>query len=240
MSTHRSSRRRASVAAALALLVLLAACGSENIVKDGAASKDKAVPTLLPGSTVTTLPSAKGKACKQATDVPAATGKPTVLMPTGKPPTTLQKADLKVGTGAEVKAGETITVNYVGISCSSGKQFDSSWDTGRTPFTTKLDTASIIDGWVQGLPGMKVGGRRQLVIPPALGYGTTGNNGIAPDETLVFIIDLISIGEPATTTTAAGTATTVAGTATTTTAAASTTEAESTTSEAVTTTTTAG
>jgi len=249
MSTNRSSSRlrpghgRAGVLAVTVLVLLASACGSEKVVKDGALAKDKGVPTIPIASTVTTLPSVKGKACQQATGVPAYAGKPAVLMPVGKPPTKLSTADIKVGTGTEAKAGDTITVNYIGIACSNGKQFDTSWAKGRTPFTTSLSapTASgggVIDGWVKGIAGMKVGGRRQLVIPPDLAYGSTGNTGIAPDETLVFVVDLLKVEPPsATTTTAAAPGTTVAASTTTAAAGSSTTAAPSTTVAAATTTT---
>jgi peptidylprolyl isomerase len=165
-----------------------------------------------------TIPSqvADGKPCVEATGVPVATtppgtdasggttppgtiDKPQVSMPVGAPPTELQITDLKVGTGAEVKAGDTVTAHYVGISCSSGKQFDSSYDRGE-PETFAL--AQVIPGWGKGLVGMKEGGRRQLVVPPGQAYGDKPTSpDILPGETLVFVVDLIKTETPPPTTT---------------------------------------
>jgi len=195
--------RRRAIAALAVLVVLLTACGSDNIVKDGALSKDDGVPTIPLPTTSTTLPSAAGKPCKAVKDLPKGTlpGKPTtILMPTGVPPKTLGKSDLKVGVGDAVKAGQSVTVNYVGVACSTGKQFDSSWDSG-TPFTTTLEEGGLIKGWVEGIPGMKKGGVRELVIPPALAYADAGNGDIAPGETLVFVIQLNSFKDAETPTT---------------------------------------
>jgi peptidylprolyl isomerase len=119
--------------------------------------------------------------------------KPAVTVPTGAPPTTLVTKDLITGTGKTAAAGQTITVNYVGVLYKTGKEFDSSWKTGQ-PFTTTLSASSVIPGWVQGIAGMKVGGRRELIIPPKLGYGTAGSPPtIPPNSTLVFVVDLLSV-----------------------------------------------
>lgn len=108
-------------------------------------------------------------------------------------PDKLEVTDLKVGTGAEAAEGDNITVQYVGIACSSGTQFDSSWDRGQ-PISFDLVRGGLIAGWVDGIPGMKVGGRRKLVIPPDLGYGDTPpGNAIRPGETLVFVVDLVAV-----------------------------------------------
>ena len=96
------------------------------------------------------------------------------------------------GTGATASAGKTITVNYVGVLYKTGKEFDASW--GKQPFTTALSSGSVIPGWVQGLSGMKVGGRRELIIPPSLGYGKSGQPPTIPaNATLAFVVDLLSI-----------------------------------------------
>jgi peptidylprolyl isomerase len=118
--------------------------------------------------------------------------KPAVPKPTGNPPTKLVSKDIVVGKGKEAKKGDKVEVQYVGVTYSTGEQFDASWDAG-TPFTFQLGTPGIIAGWNEGVAGMKAGGRRELVIPPALAYGTQGRPGIAPNETLVFVIDLLSI-----------------------------------------------
>jgi peptidylprolyl isomerase len=123
---------------------------------------------------------------------PAAT-KPQVTVPKGKLPKTLVKKDLKVGTGAEATAGKTVDVQYVGVSALNGRQFDASWDRGQ-PFSFQLGAQQVIPGWDQGVEGMKVGGRRQLVIPPKLAYGKQGSPPtIGPNETLVFVIDLLGV-----------------------------------------------
>jgi FKBP-type peptidyl-prolyl cis-trans isomerase len=132
--------------------------------------------------------SAAGKACV-AVKGPLPPGAPAVPVKTGKPPTTLVKQDLKQGTGAEVKLSDTLTVNYIGVSCSTGKIFDSSYKGGQ-PATFPL--SGVIPGWQQGIPGMKVGGQRLLGIPPDLGYGSRGAGAdIAPGETLWFVVEVL-------------------------------------------------
>lgn len=124
---------------------------------------------------------------------PALATKPTVSIPTGAAPKTLVTKDLVVGTGKTAAAGQTVTVNYVGELYKGGKEFDSSWSRNQ-PFTTALSTSSVIKGWVQGIAGMKVGGRRELIIPPSLGYGASGSPPTIPgNATLVFVVDLLSI-----------------------------------------------
>lgn len=119
--------------------------------------------------------------------------KPTVEIPDTPPPSTLQVRDITEGNGAEAKAGDTVTVQYVGVSYSTKKQFDASWDNGR-PFSFPLGKGNVIKGWDEGVAGMKVGGRRELTIPPSLGYGAGGYPPvIAPNETLVFVVDLVSV-----------------------------------------------
>ena len=111
-------------------------------------------------------------------------------MKVGTPPTTLVKEDLKVGNGAVVKPGATVTVDYIGVTCSTGKVFDSSYKTGK-PVTFPL--SGVIKGWTDGIPGMKVGGVRLLGIPPDQGYGSQGSPPtIAPDETLWFVVTVKS------------------------------------------------
>jgi len=120
--------------------------------------------------------------------------KPKVEVPDGQPPAGLKIEDLKVGDGATAQTGDTVTVQYVGVSYSTGKQFDASWDSGQ-PFTFTLGAGEVIPGWDQGVAGMKVGGRRELIIPPELGYGEQGQPPvIAPNETLIFVIDLLEVG----------------------------------------------
>jgi FKBP-type peptidyl-prolyl cis-trans isomerase len=124
---------------------------------------------------------------------PALSKKPVVTVPKTAPPTKLVTKDLVQGTGQAASQGKTVTVNYVGVLYKNGKEFDSSWSRNQ-PFTTALSPGSVISGWVQGLNGMKVGGRRELIIPPSLGYGKAGSPPtIPPNSTLVFVVDLLSV-----------------------------------------------
>jgi peptidylprolyl isomerase len=119
--------------------------------------------------------------------------KPEVQVPSGPPPKELQVVDVTEGDGAEAQDGDTLTMQYVGVNYANGKEFDSSWDAGQ-PFTFQLGAGEVIPGWDQGLVGMKVGGRRELVIPPDLAYGETGQPPvIKPNETLVFVVDLLDV-----------------------------------------------
>jgi peptidylprolyl isomerase len=117
--------------------------------------------------------------------------KPVIPKPRGNPPATLQVRDVVQGNGKSAETGDTISVQYVGVSWSTGQQFDSSWDRGKQPFKFKLGSGMVIPGWDQGLVGMRQGGRRELVIPPNLAYGAQGQPpAIAPNETLIFVVDL--------------------------------------------------
>jgi peptidylprolyl isomerase len=147
------------------------------------------------GSSTTQVPtpgtaagSAAGKPCVALAD-PLPAGAPEVPVKVGPPPAELVKEDLKPGTGAEVKAGQTLTVNYIGVSCSTGKIFDSSYSRGQA---ATFPLSGVIKGWQDGIPGMKVGGQRLLGIPSAQAYGETGSPpSIAPDEPLWFVVDVL-------------------------------------------------
>ncbi len=118
--------------------------------------------------------------------------KPEIDFPGGEPPAELEITDIWEGDGPVASAGDRVTVHYVGVAHSTGEQFDASWDRGE-PLSFQLGTGRVIAGWDQGLQGMKVGGRRQLIIPPGLAYGDRGaGNVIAPGETLIFVCDLVS------------------------------------------------
>ena len=120
--------------------------------------------------------------------------RPVITIPDGEPPADLVIEDLVVGDGTEATAGVQVSVDYVGTAWSTGKEFDASWNRGDT-LTFGLGASQVIQGWDQGVQGMKIGGRRKLTIPPHLGYGAQGAGGvIAPNETLVFVVDLRSIG----------------------------------------------
>jgi peptidylprolyl isomerase len=151
--------------------------------------------TLLAAVALVALASsACGKDSKGGGDSAAGTfgKKPSVSVPSGNPPTALVKTDLILGKGAEAVAGKKVTVQYVGVSFTTKKQFDASWDRGQ-PFSFVLGAGRVIQGWDEGVPGMKVGGRRQLVIPSELAYGAEGNPPIGPNEPLVFVVDLLSV-----------------------------------------------
>ena len=151
-----------------------------------------ATPTASPSATGTPPPAAPKK-CAPIKPNPPAKGDPTVPPVTGKAPTQLVVKDLKKGHGPGAKSGDKLTVNYVGVSCSTGKSFDASYPRHQ-PFPVTLGQGQVIQGWDKGLVGMRAGGRRELVIPAALGYGPTGQSGIAPNETLIFVVDLLRIG----------------------------------------------
>lgn len=119
------------------------------------------------------------------------TEKPEIDFQGGEPPTELQMTDLVVGDGPEAIRGGFVDVHYVGVEFDTGEQFDSSWDRGES---AKFPLQQLIVGWQLGIPGMKVGGRRQLVVPPHLAYGEEGRGHRLSGKTLVFVIDLIGIG----------------------------------------------
>ena len=119
--------------------------------------------------------------------------KPEVDPHLGPAPTDLEITDLTVGDGPEATAGSRVNVHYVGVAHSTGEEFDASYNRG-TPLQFRLGIGQVISGWDTGVQGMKVGGRRQLVIPPHLGYGDRGAGGvIKPGETLIFVVDLIKV-----------------------------------------------
>ena len=121
------------------------------------------------------------------------TDKPDIDFPEGPPPTDLEITDLTVGDGPEAKAGSSVQVHYVGVAYSTGEEFDASYNRG-TPLDFSLGAGQVISGWDQGVQGMRVGGRRKLVIPPHLAYGNRGAGGvIQPGETLIFVVDLVDV-----------------------------------------------
>ena len=119
--------------------------------------------------------------------------KPEIDFPEGPPPTELEVTELIEGVGKEATTGSTVSVHYVGVAHSTGEEFDASYNRG-APLDFRLGIGQVNSGWDQGVQGMKVGGRRRLVIPPHLGYGDRGAGGvIAPGETLIFVVDLLDV-----------------------------------------------
>ena len=119
--------------------------------------------------------------------------KPEIEFPDPEPPTDLVVTEVREGAGAEAVAGKQVLVHYVGVAHSTGEEFDASYNRGE-PLSFRLGVGQVISGWDQGVQGMKVGGRRQLVIPPHLGYGDRGAGGvIKPGETLIFVVDLVEV-----------------------------------------------
>lgn len=165
--------------AGAALALLVAACGSSGPTAKGV--------VLAPSAGLTAPP--------PPPKLPAALSKkPTVTVPTGPPPTHLVVKDLIKGTGATATAASTVSVQYVGVLYNTGKQFDASWNDGTgSPVQFSL-AGGVIKGWTQGIPGMRVGGRRELIIPPSLAYGKKGSGKtIPPNSTLIFVIDLHAV-----------------------------------------------
>jgi peptidylprolyl isomerase len=176
-----------TLALAALLAAGIAACGDDDTSSSGEAA---ATPTA------TEAPPAEANIDEIAAGITRNTKqKPDVALPKGDPPAELIKKDIVKGSGPKARAGEQLTMQYVGHSWSNGQQFDASWDRGQ-PFAFQLGAGMVIPGWDQGLVGMREGGRRLLVIPPDMGYGASGtpDGAIAPNETLVFVVDLEKIG----------------------------------------------
>jgi len=189
-AAKKALARRRAITLGASLIVLLAVV---FFVSRGKNDKK----TVATGSSTTTAVtvdtgaagSAAGKPCVAVTD-PLPAGAPSVPVKVGPPPTALVKDDLKTGTGAAVTSSSTVTVNYIGVSCSTGKIFDSSYAAGGKPVTFPL--SGVIKGWQDGIPGMNVGGQRLLGIPPAQAYGAAGQPPtIAPDEALWFVVEVV-------------------------------------------------
>jgi peptidylprolyl isomerase len=198
-------RARTTTVALLATAALgTTACGSnDKTASTASAPAAAAAPTTTtvqppdvtvtaPDTTPTTSTTAPAPA-KPASISKNLKTKPEIPKPTGSAPTKLVVKDIVKGKGKTATAGHTVTVQYVGVSWSTGQQFDASWDRGQ-PFSFKLGAGMVIPGWDKGVAGMKVGGRRELIIPPDLAYGPQGQPPtIGPNETLIFVIDLLKV-----------------------------------------------
>jgi peptidylprolyl isomerase len=185
-----SRLRTWSLVVLTASMLGLAGCSSSS-------ANSSASTTSTPSTTATT--SAPVATVPVQDPSPAGTfgTEPTVTVPSGTPPTQLESTDLIVGTGPAAKAGDTVTVQYVLATYSTGKVIQASWGSQPFSFTLDANPEQVIPGWDKGVVGMKVGGRRELIIPPALGYGTNvpqGASGISSNDTLVFVVDLLKIG----------------------------------------------
>lgn len=155
---------------------------------DDDSSSDSSESTATAESTATTESKEEGDANSGGEKT-----KPTVTVPKGISPNKYAYRDLEEGTGAPAKAGDTVTVQYVGVGYDSEEEFDSSWSRNE-PFPFTIGAGEVIKGWDQGVAGMKVGGRRELLLPANLAYGPEGRPpSIAPNETLIFVIDLLAV-----------------------------------------------
>jgi FKBP-type peptidyl-prolyl cis-trans isomerase len=181
-------------------LTLLLATGALGTAVAGCGTSKAPGIVLAPSGGATTSTTA---AAVTTPKTGALSKEPTIAKPTGAAPKQLVVKNLITGTGATAAAGDTIVVNYVGALYSNGKVFDSSWKDGSTFTATLASSASasggtsVIPGWVKGLVGMKVGGRRQLIIPPSLAYGSQASGSIPANSTLIFDIDLLKVEKPA-------------------------------------------
>ncbi len=188
-----SHARLGAVLATLGLTALIAGCGSSgnsSTIVPGNESDVSSVPHVAGEKTATTPTTPTTAAAKTPTGGPLAT-QPKVTPPSGSAPTTLVTKEIIKGTGPEAKAGQSVTVNYVGVLYHGGKEFDASWKRSE-PFTFQLGKGQVIKGWDQGVAGMKVGGRRELIIPSELAYGKTGSPPTIPaNAPLVFVVDLL-------------------------------------------------
>jgi peptidylprolyl isomerase len=185
-AAQRQQRKRRRITAAVAAVVVLAVI---LLLTQTGGSGKKA--TKVSSGATTTTGAARTTTTKAPTKVNPA-DKPKIEIPKAPAPTALVVKDLKDGTGAAAKLGDNIEVSYVGVTYADGKQFDASWDRGQT-ITFPLTEGGLIKGWTDGIPGMKVGGRRELIIPGPLAYGDADTGDGRPHGALIFIIDLVSV-----------------------------------------------
>jgi peptidylprolyl isomerase len=187
--------RSLSLAALIAALALAGCGGGDDSKTTDTTASDQASQPAETQTETTDTQADTGGASSGSTKVVVSKStnlkrKPTIPKQNGDPPSQLVKSDIVKGKGATATAGDTVSVQYVGVRFRDGKQFDASWDRGQ-PFTFPLGAGQVIPGWDQGVAGMKEGGRRQLTIPADLAYGAQGAPpDIAPNETLIFVVDL--------------------------------------------------
>lgn len=192
-------RRNTMIFSVVGVLVVLGIVIGLGVVFLGGGSKSKTNPaaSTSPSASTSASTSASSAAgptkCATIKPDPPASGEPDIPQVTGKPPTKLVSNDITVGSGTEAKAGDTVTVKYVGVACSTGKVFDASYTDGakNQEFSFTLGKGQVIPGWDNGVAGMKVGGVRQLLIPPDQAYGAAGSPpAIGPNEVLNFVVTL--------------------------------------------------
>jgi peptidylprolyl isomerase len=192
-------RYRYLAVAPLLAAVVIAGCG-------GSSNPDTAKLQLPPSASQTRSFTPTTSTTTSTSTTPAITTptsgplskEPTITAPSGPAPTKLETTDLVTGSGAVAKAGDSITVNYVGALYKNGKVFGSSWSSATT-LPTQLANPPLIQGWVDGIPGMRVGGRRELILPPSLAYKNLTEPSIPPNSTLIFIVDLLGVTPSAST-----------------------------------------
>jgi peptidylprolyl isomerase len=188
----------------MALLMALAGCGSSSSGSSLGSASTGNTPTAQASSGFVgprTIGSAQPVGCVSAPPIAKSVAgttdlskKPQIEVPDGPPPCNLVVGDIVTGKGAAAKAGDKLTMKYVGVLYANGKQFDASWDRGQD-FPFVLGGHQVIPGWDQGMVGMRVGGRRQLIIPPDLAYGDQDQGPDLPaNSTLIFVVDLVKIG----------------------------------------------
>ena len=190
-STIRS--RAGATAAALGAVILIAGCGSSGSSTVTVGNENTADNSLVTASETKSTASTPASASATTPTSGPLSKEPKVTPPSGPAPTKLETKDLIVGTGPEAKSGDPVTVNYVGVLYNGGKKFNASWETGK-PFPFTLGKGEVIKGWDQGLVGMKVGGRRELIIPASLAYGAAGRPPQIPkNAALIFVVDLLAV-----------------------------------------------
>jgi peptidylprolyl isomerase len=178
--------------AAIALAAAVAGCGSQAAAPGVQPAPSAGATAASSTATVSSSTSSASASATTTSNTPlpaALKTKPKVTIPSSSPPSKLVVKDLIKGTGPAATANSTVNVQYVGELYKGGKQFDASWNDGSGQ-PVSLPLTGVIKGWQQGIPGMKVGGRRELIIPPSLGYGATSQAKIPANSTLVFVIDL--------------------------------------------------
>ncbi len=179
-----SKRRRRLAVIGLAAVLALPVAGCGSTAKEAPA-----------GGTTTTAPTPVPTATPATAITKNLKTEPKVPKPKGPAPTALVKKDVVAGKGPKAKSGDLLSVQYTGVLYSTGEKFDASWTRGAEPFQFPLGAGQVIPGWDRGIPGMRVGGRRELIIPAKLAYGAQGSPpAIGPNEPLIFVVDLVKIG----------------------------------------------